>query len=482
MSTIPNPNYANATGNAQFSSYSHSATNSLTSAQISALVNGGVASAIANANATFIADPTFTRLFTETSGTGQSGTSYFVESQSQTQVVATFEIGANQTFSFDFNADIDLEAKEIETATEANEASSKVSFIVLDTSNLLQPEIIDYFGISGELISGEFIADVESSSSSNVDFTSNQFIDIDGDNGVDSIDVNAFNGTYERSFNTSKNLTLVKVNSSQIELFGDPPVVENQNLTGDNNNNVLEAGAGNDTLNGGFGNDTLRGQAGNDFLDGDYGFDLIDGGTGNDTVSYQFYYGSINANLKNGVVSFPGNSNLTDTLVGVENVIGADGHDDIIGNSADNIIKGGEGCDWLYGDDGNDSLYGGYHSDRLSGDSGDDHLYGDSGYDVLIGGTGSDQMSGGSGSDRFVFEQGKSFLSGEVDRISDFQVGIDWIEFKHFNNFSSFNQLVSQGYITSSGSNTLIQLNTGGQLVIEGVSLNQLHWSDFIFK
>jgi serralysin len=489
MSIVSNPNYANATGNAQFFSYSHGATNSLTSAELSVLVNGGVASAIANANATFVTDPAFTSLFTDTSGTGQSGTAYYVDSQSQTQVIATFEISENQTFSFDFNADINLSAKEIETPAEANEAYSKVAFIVLDTSNLNQPEIIDYFGISGELISGEFIADLESGASDNVNFTTNSAIDLDGDNGVDSIDANVFAGTYARTFNASTPIALIKLNMSEIELFGDPQILENERLTGDSGNNVLNGGDGNDTLEGLDGNDTLRGGNDNDLLDGGYGFDLIDGGAGNDTVTYDFYYGDVYANLETGVVKFPGNSDIPETLKGVENIIGADGRDQLMGNSADNQLEGGNGDDTLEGkrgkdilsgDRGDDRLYGDDDSDYLSGGSGDDRLYGDSGNDTLIGGSGDDYMKGGWGNDQFIFEEGSSFLYRDFDRIVDFRTGSDQIEFHHFSGLSSFNQL--KGYMNYYGwQDTLIELNTGGKLLIEDVKPYQLSASDFKF-
>ena len=215
--STPSPNFVNANGNAQFFNYSDSATNSLTSVQISALIEGGVAQAIAEANATFIPDPTFTSLFTETSGVGETGI-VNIESQSQTQVIASFDIDAHQTFSFDFNAEMSLNAKEIENTIESNQANGKVAFFLLDTSNLEQPKIIDYFGISGELISGEKIADVKSGSSENVSFTTNESIDIDGNNGTDSIEIDIITGTYQRTFDTSTHLTLVKQNSSEIQL------------------------------------------------------------------------------------------------------------------------------------------------------------------------------------------------------------------------------------------------------------------------
>ena len=146
---------------------------------------------------------------------------------------------------------------------------------------------------------------------------------------------------------------------------------------------------GNDTINGGDGNDKLFGGAGDDFIDGGFGFDTIDGGLGNDTTSYAFYWGPINANLSTGVVSFPGNSLLTDTLVSIENLIGTAGNDTIIGNTADNS---------LFGEAGNDSINGG------------------DGVDTLIGGAGNDTLTGGAGADKFRF----NFLSEKVDTIQDF--------------------------------------------------------------
>ena len=59
-------------------------------------------------------------------------------------------------------------------------------------------------------------------------------------------------------------------------------------MTGNDNKNYLNGGAGNDTLTGGEGNDTLRGGADADtfvFSSGD-GNDLIDGEDGLDTVQY----------------------------------------------------------------------------------------------------------------------------------------------------------------------------------------------------
>lgn len=104
---------------------------------------------------------------------------------------------------------------------------------------------------------------------------------------------------------------------------------------------------GNDTIVGSDDDDILLGLNGNDFLDGRFGFDIIDGGAGVDTTSYAFYAGPINANLLTGIVSFPGNSVLTDTLVSIEDLVGTAGNDTITGSNANNSLFGGNGNDIL---------------------------------------------------------------------------------------------------------------------------------------
>ena len=414
-----NPNFANANGKAQFFGYSNSPTNSLTSAQANVLVQGGVAGAIANANATFIFDPTFSILFTETSGVVQAET-YYIESQSQAQVIASFDIDANQTFSFDFDAEISLSAKEIETSAESNEAHSKVAFIVLDTSNLNQPEIIDYFGISGELISGEGIADVESGSTNNVLFTTDQSIDLDGDNGIDSIDANTVTGTYERTFNTSTHLTLVKLNSSQIELAGDALV---QQL----GNDVILGGLEDDLLNGTSHPDKFYGSIGNDTIHGDLGDDILEGGDGNDEL------------------------------------FGDDGNDKLHGSLGNDTLDGGSGQDTLVGGTGSDRFVFAVGSRFLSGDDDDDDDFGDDDDDDFW----DDDNSA-------FYDKITDFEVG-IDQIAFQGVG-------SINNSTGLNQMKTQGLLTNTANGALLSLGDGNQLLLESVNINDLSGSDFIFS
>ena len=192
------------------------------------------------------------------------------------------------------------------------------------------------------------------------------------------------------------------------------------------------------------GNDVLLGGDGDDFLDGGFGFDTINGGNGNDTTSYAFYSGPIVANLTTGVVGFPGNSLLTDTLISIENVIGTNGNDSITGNNDANVLSG-----------------------RL-------------GNDTLNGGLGRDTMTGGAGNDIFVYNRTTESPAGSNrDVITDFQRGFDKIDLSAidanpFNAFLSFNPndaftwkglngLISgigQVRYIQSGANLLLQANT----------------------
>jgi Ca2+-binding RTX toxin-like protein len=94
-------------------------------------------------------------------------------------------------------------------------------------------------------------------------------------------------------------------------------------------------------------------------------------------------------------------------LVGTfECVIGTQLDDEIIGNAAANILRGG---------DGNDVLRGGGGNDQLHGEDGDDLLLGEAGNDILSGGDGNDIASGGAGVDNLIGDAGFDFLLGGAD-------------------------------------------------------------------
>src|SRR5262245_8612252 len=158
-------------------------------------------------------------------------------------------------------------------------------------------------------------------------------------------------------------------------------------ITGDDQDNVIEGGNGNDDLWGKAGNDTLKGGNGDDTLYGGSNDDILMPGDGQDTV-----YGDGGSDT----VSY---ANAADAVV----FSLADGGSS--GNAAgdvDHSVESAEGtkCDDVIRGDGRDSVSeckGG--NDLLSGDAGDDTLQGQDGNDWLAGGAGADTLKGGDGED-----------------------------------------------------------------------------------
>ncbi|NLX22274.1 MAG: calcium-binding protein, partial [Phycisphaerae bacterium] len=109
--------------------------------------------------------------------------------------------------------------------------------------------------------------------------------------------------------------------------------------------------AGNDLLIGGRGPDELYGDEGDDTMEGGLGNDIIDGGdhvlTGQrDTVRYTTATTPVTVSL--GLISMQDTGGAgIDTITNVEN---------IIGGTADDVLTGGGGRNYIYGGAGNDTL------------------------------------------------------------------------------------------------------------------------------
>jgi Ca2+-binding RTX toxin-like protein len=156
---------------------------------------------------------------------------------------------------------------------------------------------------------------------------------------------------------------------------------------------------------GGLGNDTLKGSHGDNTLAGDVGSDLIDGRLGFDVLDYSVWSTSpittgVIVNLSSATETVSGAGLAagtardswggTDTITGIEGVIGTDFADTLLGSNAENLLTGGTGSDLLSGGGGADTLLGGDGNDTLRGGDGNDTLRGGDGNDLLQGGTGFD--------------------------------------------------------------------------------------------
>lgn len=216
-------------------------------------------------------------------------------------------------------------------------------------------------------------------------------------------------------------------------------------LFGGIDNDILEGGSGSDTVLGGMGDDQLAGDEGDDFLQGGIGDDTLDGGDGNDELD-----GGIGNDLLKGGA-------------GDDELFGGGDNDTLEGGSGNDTVLGGMGDDQLSGNEGNDFVQGGLGNDTLDGGADNDVLSGGDGNDFLDGGLGNDQLSGGQGYDTFVL-----MVSGGIDTITDFNVGIDLIG---LSGGLSVNQL------TFTGSNILV--NNEVLATLDGVATEDLTETSF---
>ncbi|MCA3286542.1 MAG: Hint domain-containing protein, partial [Roseomonas sp.] len=178
--------------------------------------------------------------------------------------------------------------------------------------------------------------------------------------------------------------------------------------------------------------------------------DTLIGGAGTDLASYDSAATPVTVDLSNGSSS---GAFGTDSLTGIENVLGGNGDDSILGDSLANLLDGGLGNDTLAGGAGDDNLDGGDGNDFVSyvdaasgvdvglnvngggnpggGATGDalsnfegvigsnfnDTLIGNTSANTLYGGNGADILSGGGGNDWLDFGGGSdsyTYLIGDV--------------------------------------------------------------------
>ncbi|MET4694551.1 beta strand repeat-containing protein [Endozoicomonas lisbonensis] len=138
----------------------------------------------------------------------------------------------------------------------------------------------------------------------------------------------------------------------------------NDNLSGDEADDTLFGNEGNDTLTGGNGNDTVEGNNGNDTFISGAGTDFYYGGDGDDKADYSNRNANIVANLTKGEV-IKRDTGEFDTLDSIEDIVGTNYNDTLVGDGSGNELSGGEGDDILIGGDGADLLDGGQGTDTV---------------------------------------------------------------------------------------------------------------------
>ena len=284
-------------------------------------------------------------------------------------------------------------------------------------------------------------------------------------------------------------------------------------LTGDDEDNGFDAGAGADTLDGGEGHDFagywgseagvtvnlatgmgqgghaegdtltgienlngsdhadhLTGNDGHNYIEGNAGADMVDGGEGDDSAGYWGSDAGVTVNLATGTGQ--GGHAEGDTLTGIEAISGSDHHaDHLIGDDKDNGL-GGNG--------GNDTLDGGDGDDNLNGDGGDDDLHGGGGNDTLEGGAGNDWLDGADGEDLLTGgEGGDTFVFGDGDTVTDFEDGSDLIDIQE--DFGHINAVNFETNVTIRQSGDDVEVQIGDAvLTLTGLSAADVGADDFV--
>jgi Ca2+-binding RTX toxin-like protein len=272
---------------------------------------------------------------------------------------------------------------------------------------------------------------------------------------------------------------------------------ENDIINGLGGDDTLQGLGGNDSLDGGAGTDTatyaasvagvsvslatgsgsggdaqgdtlinfenLTGSDFNDILEGNGGNNVLSGGAGIDTVSYEHAASGVTISLAINPAQNTGGAG-TDTLSGFENLTGSSSSDVLTGSSGANVLSG------------------------LAGN------------DTLNGGGGADTLNGGAGIDKFIFTATADSSPSAQDLITDFVHGVDIIDFSAIDantssnasgnqafSFGGQNSNVAANSVTwfESSGNTIVQAdvdaNTTAELtvVLTGINHN-LTASDFI--
>jgi hypothetical protein len=162
-------------------------------------------------------------------------------------------------------------------------------------------------------------------------------------------------------FPSSGEQTRIQASSGADFIFGTDLAAET--LEGGGGNDYLYSGAGDDRVDAGEGDDSIIGGAG-------AGNDIYLGGPGIDQVIYSSSTTSITIDLEAGTAS--GNEIGTDSLSGIENIIGGQAGDILRGDALANDIDGYTGDDLIEGAGGDDTLSGGVGDDSILGGDGFD--------------------------------------------------------------------------------------------------------------
>lgn len=230
---------------------------------------------------------------------------------------------------------------------------------------------------------------------------------LDGGKGIDWIDGGPGNDRGEVDLSDEdRNLTFVAISAASSSGF----TLENGTHVRDIERIELVTGSGDDRIWLGRYDDDISTGAGDDFIfsDGLEDHDLVDGGSGWDrlVVDCSASDEELKSVYDSGADDFE--ISLEESYFQAEHRLRATSIEELVllGGSADDTLRGG---------DGNDELFGGGGEDSLRGGDGDDWLEGGAGDDIINVGNGADWADGGSGVDTGYLDKSDSDLDFVFD-------------------------------------------------------------------
>lgn len=351
-----------------------------------------------------------------------------------------------------------------------------------------------------------------------------------GDDTIDFSGVGGDNPTFVTGFDLDEGFS-----SNGAPYSGDWNGLENltgilgyrNDIIGNSSANELVGGTLGDTITGESGNDTLLGLGGNDSLLGDSGVDSIVGGAGDDTIDGGFDVDEVSGGLGNDVFQITGNAfgdnidgggdtdtldlsgwtfssiawdvnlaletyeftpnsygaNGMYTLENVENVIGSDFNDSIVGAADDNLLSGGLGADTIFGYGGADTISGNGGADEVRGNAGADIIGGEGGNDAVFGGEGDDSLYGGAGNDTLSGGADNDLINGGAnfdivdysDATTDLVVNINFAGAQTVSAQMGTDTFVSIEGINGGSANDLLVGSSAGDVINGGAGNDEIY-------
>lgn len=152
------------------------------------------------------------------------GSNYFGLAQSFAELVGyEFQVGADETFAFDFNTFLQLETSINDPSSEQASSTGSVDFELYDSTDTTNLRLLDFFNLSGIVTSenSDFLDFTKSSSFSlNSDETSFDTVTGDTVTGTEELAKASVSGKYSRTFKSPISLTLVetKINQTSVQV------------------------------------------------------------------------------------------------------------------------------------------------------------------------------------------------------------------------------------------------------------------------